>query len=155
MKRIMFLLTLLAALSMLPRFSHAQVPMTEAAPLVDAYLEDAYATRSRAWWRGLEQQLVLSLQFTDAPTREKAMQNLIYFATHHGDKLNLRKAAPPLLTLYRYGGTSNVRVLALTALHAIGDDQAMRELFREVRQEESPWVRRMTLAVLVDYFETH
>ncbi len=155
MKRVMLLLTLFAALLMTPRFSLAQVPMAEASPLVDVYLDDTYTTRSRAWWRALEQQLVLSLQFTDAATREKAMQNIIYFATHHGDKVNLRKAAPPLLTLYRYGGDSNVRVLALTALHAIGDDAAMRELFREVRHEESEWVRRMTIAALVDYFGTH
>jgi Na+-transporting methylmalonyl-CoA/oxaloacetate decarboxylase gamma subunit len=66
--------------------------------------------------------------------------------------VNLNDAAPKLLEVYLKHERVAFRMMALAALHAIGDEDAMQTLNQVVRQEASERVRRVTVAALHDHY---
>ena len=141
------LVTLLAATP-----ATAQVEVAPQTPLVNQYIADTYAQRSTAWWDALGRQLTLQL---DAPVDQVdpvALQNIIFFANLHGDKVDLQSATPKLMTIYRQHSSEQIRMMALAALHGIGDEGAMQVLMREAAAEDTSRLQRMTLAVLTDFY---
>ena len=144
---LMFILSLV-----FPARANAQVPVTQDMPLVNQYIADSYEHRSAAWWNALGRQLTLSVDVPAEQIEEAALQNIIFFATHHGEKVKLSDAVPALLAVYRNHDQVAVRIMALAALHAIGDEGAMQQLYRIVEDETSDRVRHVTTAALQDHY---
>ena len=130
----------------------AQVPVEPDVPLVNEYVANTYAQRSSDWWSLLDRQLLATLDVPAATVDQTALQNVIYFATHHADKLALERAVPHLLDVYRTHPDERFRMMALSALYALGDEDGMTRLYRLLGREASERVRRMTVAVLNDYY---
>lgn len=133
---------------------HAQVPV-QTEPLVNQYIADTYQQRSTTWWKALEQQLVLNLETSSDNLSAASLQNVIFFATLHADKVSLKKTVPALMEIYCNHTNESFRIMALSALDAIGDDGAMRALFHVVETEPAPDDRlhRLTVAVLYDHYQ--
>ncbi len=93
------------------------------------------------------------LNATDTQTKQEAMQHVIYLATYYPEAINARRAAARLYEIYRLDRNESFRLMALAGLHAIGSENAMRQLSQDVRLEGSDRVRRTANAVLVDYFD--
>ncbi|PAP75599.1 HEAT repeat domain-containing protein [Rubrivirga marina] len=72
---------------------------------------------------------------------------------------DIRPAVPALLSVYRTDADERLRVMALRALEASGDEAAMAalraEVEAEVEQRGHPNVRRLLAAVLVDHYGTY
>lgn len=151
MKRITTMLALVALLLPLHEAA-AQVPVEPATPLVNEHIADTYTQRSATWWRLLNKQLLGSLDKPAEAIDQTALQNVIYFATHHADKLRLDRTVPTLIDIYREHTDERYRMLALSALHAVGDEEGMAQLYRLSDDEASDRLRRMTVAVLNDYY---
>ena len=136
----------------LPTRADAQVPVADDIPLVNQYVADSYEHRSTAWWNALGRQLTLTLDGPYDQVHEAALQNVIFFATRYREKVRLNDAAPKLLDIYRKHERVGFRMMALAALHAIGDEDAMQKLNRMVEAETSDRVRRVTVAALHDHY---
>ncbi len=102
-------------------------------------------------WRHLSRQLTRSLDSPVAQIRQEAMQHINFFATHYGDRVDFTSAVPELLRIYDADATEGYRIMALAALHAIGDEGAMQYLRQAVQWERSERVRKLTLAALADH----
>ncbi len=146
MKR--FLFALLLAFG--PGVVRAQVPVDESRPLVNDYIEDGLNQRSRTWWRALESQLAVTLDRPVQQVAEVSLQNVIYFANNHSDRVDLTEAAPLLMNIYRDHDLVGFRMMALAALHAIGDDEYLREAYVVARRSDSERVQKMARAALAD-----
>ena len=105
-----------------------------------------------AWWKSLSKANARALDSPDAPVKEQALQNIIFFATHYGKDVDFKRATTELYNIYRFDKKEAHRIMALAALHAIGRENTMRILSQHVRWERSPRVRRLTKAALVDYY---
>lgn len=118
-----------------------------------ARAQDVYADNDQQWWTNLEQQLSNSLDSKIPSIQASALQNIIYFASHHKDKADCLETVPGLLRIYEYHTDESVRVMALMALHTISDDVSMQQLQRLVKAEKSDYVRSLTLAALADHYK--
>ena len=147
----MYLLVFTLAL-VFPARAGAQVPVTQDVPLVNQYIADSYEHRSAAWWNALGRQLTLSVDVPYDQVEETALQNIIFFTTHYGEKVNLNDAALLLLDIYQRHDHLAFRMMALAALHAIGDAGAMQKLNQIVKEEQSDRVRHITIAALHDHY---
>ena len=119
-----------------------------------AFAQDAnnqYATMDGLQWKQLSQQLTLSLDSPIAQIKLETLQHVNFFATYYSDKIDLTEAVTTLIDIYENDMEEGFRILALTSLHALGDRSVMRYLSDVVQTEQSPRVRRLTLAALADY----
>lgn len=148
MKRFLFTLMLVFA----PGVIRAQVPIDTGRPLVNEYIENALEQRSSTWWTALSSQLALTLDKPVEYVAEVSLQNIIYFANNHRDRMDLREAAPLLMNIYRDHDLVGFRIMALSALHAIGDERYLREAYQISRRSDSERVRRMAHAALADVY---
>lgn len=127
-----------------------QVPVPAEEPLVNAYIADYAQERPAWWWRALGQQLVLGVERPVEQVPGAALQNIIFFATNHRDKIDFRGVVQPLIRIYESDAPASYRIMAVAALHAIGDRQVIRLLAKRARKETSARVRKITLAAAVD-----
>ncbi len=148
MKRFLLILLVMFA----PRVVDAQVPVSHEPPLVNQFVEDALEQRSAAWWKALERQLILTLDKPANHVAEVSLQNVIYFANNHGHRLDLSDAVQPLMEIYRHHDRVGFRMMALSALHVIGDQDAIEEAFQFARRSDSDRIRRMARAALADVY---
>ena len=138
------------------------MPLPEASPdplpslLVDTPLEDYGSIDlnglTPAQWKTFAALHTALLENDDARTRIDAMRNVIHFAKQYGEQVDFRGAVDELYGIYRFSRNETERIYAVTALHAIGQDDAMRQLVRDVQFEGSKRVRRTTIAAINDYF---
>ena len=126
----------------------AQTPISPSTPLVNEYVEDTDIVRSEAWWNALGRQLALEVDVSDDKLDVSALQNIIFFASHHRDRVNLRDATPRLVEIYREHDNDAFRLMAVAALDAIGDARALRSIKPMLLEEESERVRHVTIAAL-------
>jgi hypothetical protein len=110
---------------------------------------DAFTPRQ---WKQLRAELMTSLQSGRDGIWEEAAQQAIFLSFYYRDKVNLDRAARPLLDTYILDRDEQHRILALAALHALGHHDAMAHLAQRVRLEGSPRVRRLTVAALADHY---
>ncbi len=110
------------------------------------------SNRSKAWWKARVKADDRALDSSDAQVKEQALQNIIFFATHYGKDVDFKRATSELYAIYRFDKNEAHRIMALAAIHAIGNENTMRLLSQHVRWERSPRVRRLTKAALVDYY---
>ena len=119
-------------------------------PLAEQYKLDSDAPRSAAWWNALGSELTLSI---DGPPRyvpTKAIGEIIFFATHHGQDVDLTDATEPLLRIYLEHEAIGARVMSVAALHAIGDNSAIEQLRDHVDKDSSHLLQHITMAALRD-----
>ena len=83
---------------------------------------------------------------------EEAVQKVIYVSVFHPTKARLNRANLPLFYDFTLGRDEDRRIMALAALHAIGDYNTMANLAQRVRVERSLRVKRLAAAAVVDYF---
>jgi len=150
--RTLTLLSLLVLLLPFARPAVGQVSLAGNYNLVNAYVTDSYEQRSKAWWNALGRQLTLLIDVPYEQVNEPALQNIIFFAANHSEKVRLNDAVPKLTEIYLHHENVSYRMMALAALHAIGDEKTIHQLERTVRKEPSERIRKMTLAVLKDYY---
>lgn len=140
-------------LFLLPMSANAQVPVLAQKPLVNQYVEnEGGVVKSRTWWNLLGRQLSHSI---DKPYEEVSvteMQNIIFFATAHNDKVRLKDALPSLLNILENHEDSQFRLMAVSAIHAIGQRPSMVKLSQLIKEEEHPLVKRIGTAAVNDYF---
>ena len=103
-------------------------------------------------WKTFAALHVALLEDDDARARINAMRNVIHFAKQYGDQVDFRGAVEELYAIYRFSRDETERIYAVTALHAIGQEDAMRQLARDVQFEGSKRVRRTVVAAVNDYF---
>ena len=113
------------------------------------------SAKSPAWLEVLNRQMRLSLASPVASVREQTMQNIITFAAVHGEEVDLSGTADELYAIYRWDESEAHRIMALAALHAVGDEHSMQRLAQDVRLERSERVRRHAKRVLAVYYLEH
>lgn len=130
----------------------AQALTREAPPTALANIDFDALTYGQ--WKELGDRLTAALRWPRGDAWEEAAVQVIYLARYYGDRIDLDRASSRLLDVYLLGRHEPERILALAALHAIGNRFAMEHLLQRMwlRQEHSPRVRRLTLAALADHY---
>lgn len=107
-------------------------------------------TSEASWWEhNLGEQLASLL---DSPV-EASKQRGLEFCLHFGElsDIDLSAAVPKLLDIYDHDANEGYRIMALSALHVLGEAEGMFGLLERVNTEASPRVRRLTVAALVSF----
>lgn len=149
MKKIKNTLYIVALLSALPMAAAAQAPSANV--LSVDYANNPAADRGKHWWRALQEEVNLSrdVDYTDVTVND--LQDIIFFAKFHGDKMDFRASVPQLLDVYKYHEVEGMRTMALAALHAIGSSYGIEGLRDAVIEEKSELLRRLTLRAIYDF----
>ena len=109
-----------------------------------------------SWWaQNLGEQLAALLDSPVEASKHQGLQHCLHFAALYSNEIDLSAAVPKLLEIYEKDPVEGYRIMALSALHEIGDQESMFVLLESVNQETSPRVRRLTLATLVSYAQHH
>lgn len=119
--------------------------------LTDQYVVHEAADRDQQWWETIEKDIHLQDDATVEEITESQIRDIIFFANLHGDKLDFSSSVPQLLEVYARHPNESYRLLAVAALHKVGDPKAMKELRKLVRKETSARVRHVTFAALNDF----
>ena len=140
-------------LFILPVDASAQVPVTAEKPLVNQYMESGELPRKATWWNLLGRELSYSIDEPYDEVSVSELQNIIFFASNHKDKVKPKDALPSLISVLEYHENEQYRIMAITAIHAIGDRNAMLEVSNAMADERSLRVRRHAKAAVEDYFD--
>ncbi|MFQ5568999.1 MAG: hypothetical protein ACE5G0_04950 [Rhodothermales bacterium] len=127
------------------------VALLTATPTVAQISEVSPATYDAALAERISNQLIASLDSPIAQIRQKALQHINFFATHHRDEIDLTGATPKLIEIYESDKQEGFRILALASLRAIGHESIIRYLGENARMQQSARVRELTFAALADY----
>lgn len=118
----------------------------------DATAQPQWPQPEPVWTAIFEQQVNQLLDTPDAERQNGAMQLIVQYApvtNADGEEVfDFKFAVPDLLKVYETEPNPSRRILALSALNAIGDEAAMRTLAALVQHEPSERIRRQTLYVL-------
>lgn len=148
-----YYIAVLAMVLLAPSMAWAQVPSyAESKPLVNEYLADNDSPRRASWWNLLGRQLTSTI---DKPVMEVTvdeLQNIIFFATHHKEKVNLNDAVPSLLSVARNHRVEGYRIMAISALYEIGDRKSIREFPALIEDESSERVQKVIKAAYDKYY---
>jgi len=153
MKKTTLIFGLIAVFTLSTTPVYAQIDFASN-PQVDAYLKNTYETRKDSWWKTFNMQMLDTFNKPYEEIDEATLQNAIYFGTHFKDKVDLTLASPKLLQVYRKHAKVEYRIMALAAIHAIGDAETMKQLPR-LAWRQQPVVKRMTRAAVADYEREH
>jgi hypothetical protein len=160
--RTLFVIFLLTAV---PAVAHAQWSVAEKPP-AGFTVSDAtppvltsydLSDMDEAWWSELSEYLSRPFSEPEGDV-EQAMGKIIFLSTMYPDKVNFRHVTSDLYNVYRFDRREDHRIMALAALYAIGDENAMRLLAYRgpfatyAPWETSDWVRRMTAAAVAQYY---
>lgn len=109
------------------------------------------------WHRTLGTQLAEQLSSDDPTVQRDALIHTIHFGRygdvlHYGEDINLDQTLPTLLDLFTTSDDEQIRVLALAGIHAIGDEDAMSQVRRQIYAEKSPHMLLIELAALLDFY---
>ena len=151
-KHIAFTALFLLMLFILPARSYAQIQANMSQPLVSQYVENDKATSKASWWNLLGRQLTHSIDKPYDEVTDSELQNIIFFASNHKEKVKLQDALPSLFDVLRNHEEEQIRMMAVAAVHAIGGRGAMIELKKAADAESSPKVKRIAYAAVGDYF---
>lgn len=122
---------------------------------VESTFTQQYDQWTARQWKALRKQLLQSLKAPAEQADPTVLQNVIYFATYFADEIRIDRAAPRILEIYRTHPQPEVRLMALSALHALGDPETMVRLARIVPFEEAGTVRHVGIAAVSDYYQRH
>jgi hypothetical protein len=105
------------------------------------------------WVKTFGKQLKQSLESDDPLIQSQALQHITYFSNFYGGDLDLTEAVPTLVDLYRRDDDANVRLHALVALYAIGDDRGMQQVRKYMHSQDwPPRLQFVTIAALMSHF---
>ncbi len=136
-----------------PMSALAQVPAgTGQQSLIEEYIVDYDQARRASWWNLLGRQLTNKIDKDYEQVSVSDLQNIIYFANHHKDKVNLNDAVPFLLDIVEHHEERGYRVMAVSALHIIEDRAGMQTLRALAPQETDERVKHVMTAALSDYY---
>ncbi len=105
-------------------------------------------------WQALQQQLTTSLRVPVQAIDQNVLRNVIYFETHFPDAMDLERTAPRLLRIYLRHPEASIRLLAISALHAVSEPETMERLSQIIRHEESELTRHVGTAAVADFYRT-
>ena len=135
-----------------PTSAQAQVPVaTFSQSLVNEYIGDTNTPRRASWWNLLGRQLTVTIDKDFNQVSENELINVIYFATHHTNKVHLDDAVPSLLNIVEHHNEDGYRIMALSALHAIGDAESINRVELLYAAEPKGRVKKTMRAVVADY----
>lgn len=103
-------------------------------------------------WKMVSADITAAVRESDGEAWAEAVQKAIYVSVFHPTKARLARANLPLFYDFTLGRDEDHRIMALAALHAIGDYNTMANIAQRVRVERSPRVKRLAAAAVVDYF---
>lgn len=106
-------------------------------------------------WKDLRKEHTRLLGSPDERVRQRAMQNIIFFAKTYPDHVDFTSAVPGLYKIYQRDENEDYRIIALSALSAISNRNVMDLLRKEVGQEQSERVRKYTLFALDHFYNQH
>ena len=110
------------------------------------------AALDKTEWKELCSEITETVRTGKDAVWERAVQDLIYLAVFYTDEVHFGRANLPLFYDYVLGRNEQHRIMALAAMHAIGDYNTMAQLGQRIRLERSPRVQRLAAAAVVDYF---
>lgn len=105
------------------------------------------------WVENFGKQLRASLESPEPKIKRDALQHITYFASFYGDNLDFSDTVPTLVELYRNDDDAQVRLFAVVALYAIGDDDGMQQVRSAMYQQKwPPRLQFVTMAALTSYY---
>jgi hypothetical protein len=106
-----------------------------------------------AWVQNFGKQLHTSLASDNTFIKRQALQHITYFASFYGDEIDFSDAVPALVDLYRNDDDADVRLFAVVALYAIGDQDGMQQVRSSMHQQRwPPRLQFVTMAALVSHY---
>ncbi len=135
-----------------PAGASAQVATVSHQPLINQYVENDAVTEKKSWWNLLGRQLSYSIDKPYSEVTVAEMQNIIFFASNYKNKVKLNDANASLLDVFKNHEDPQFRLMAVSAINAIGQRSAMVELARAVDNETTPLVKRVATAAVNKYF---
>lgn len=97
--------------------------------------------------------LARDLASSNATTRERALAETAFHA-HFGQRnVDLTPTLPALIKVYKSDPDEQRRIMAVSILDAIGDQDAMHALYFYAKQERSQRVQMVTLAALQKHLD--
>lgn len=108
------------------------------------------ATPSDTWTQHVAEQIATALDSPRAAVQERTMQLVIELA-HRYPEVDLAPVVPGLLKIYRWDRDRGHRLMALAALHAVGDEYGMARLADLGGRDPSLTVRNLTYAAVADH----
>jgi len=100
------------------------------------------------WIEHFGEQARLLLETGDAERQEEALQFILTFSQHAEKDINFAPAIPALFDVYESAEDEGLRLLALSALQAVGSEDDFKRLAEHVQFESSDRVRRQALRML-------
>ena len=105
------------------------------------------------WVKTFGKQLKGSLESPSPTIKRHALQHITYFASFYGEDIDFSDTVPTLVQLYRRDDDADVRLHALVALYAIGDEDGMQQVRRSMYEQDwPPRLQFVTMAALATYF---
>jgi hypothetical protein len=95
--------------------------------------------------------LARDLRSPDAATREGALAETAFHAHFGARNVDLSPTLPAVLKIYKSDADEQMRIMAVSVLNAIGDQDAMSKLYIYAKHERSPRVQMVTLAALQNH----
>jgi hypothetical protein len=132
-----------------PAVSHADLGVPRVADLSNASFPVETLTRSQ--WREIGKQMRSHLRSADLAAREEGLRTAIHLATFFPEQVNCRRAVPELIDIYLFDRNDALRTMAVAALHAIGNREAVAIMAERVRYERSPLVKHVTMHTVASY----
>lgn len=99
----------------------------------------------------MEAQVVALLQADRPSARERAMQLIIHYKTRQNVVARFEDAIPHLVDLYVHGATDEERLMSLSTLYALHDENGMRQLASVLDHAPSARARRVARLTLKQY----
>jgi hypothetical protein len=133
-------------------------PGVELSPATSAYINVEDLSRpvllrqTKSWWKEVRKEHTRVLKSSDRDAQAKALQNIIFFRTYCPENADFDRSAMTVYRVFRNSDDKQIRIMALGALSAIGNADAMAYLGQSVRLESDPHIRRLTLAALRDFY---
>lgn len=130
----------------------------DAVPAEEAAVSPHLSTQTTIWKANIGAQSALALSSWALRTQidemvEATIQNIIMLTGLYGDAISLEPTVPYLLDIYEQHRDERVRIMALMALHGVGDPGSMEILKRHVQEgESSERLRALTLTVLAEHY---
>lgn len=112
---------------------------------------DATATDSiekAPWTEHLGEQARVLLETGDPERQEDAVRYVLLYARRSDVNVDFEPAVPALFEIYENAENEGLRLMALSALNAIGGEPVMTRLAEQVRFEQSDRVRHHALRML-------
>jgi len=125
--------------------------LAPATPLVAQPSQSVHEeTNHPQWTTVLGEQVRMLLESGDVNRQEDAMLLILQYAQRPDLKIDFQPAVPALLSIYESDADEGHRLIALSALNAVGSEPVLSRLAERVinREEPSERVKRHTLRVL-------